>query len=163
MMDPYLPVIALGGLALLLVLCLPLAGVQKLVLELSAWGLRLALVALLAAAAYLWFHPGDLPAQVADPANTFLSNFPGLRGAVPDPGTPYFGACVAACVVIVLLPVLAVLDVSRKLAGWRLRRLRALAVAPPVVAPAPAPAVYRVNRRAAADALAEAHKPYRAS
>jgi hypothetical protein len=164
MIDPtYLPVIALGGLALLGVLCLPFARIQKLVLELFAWGLRLALLALLGAAAYLWFRPGDLPAEVADASNTFLSNFPGLRGVVPDPGTPYFGACVASCVVIVLLPVLAVLDVSRKLAGWRLRRLRALAAAPPVVAAAPAPPVYRVNRRTAADALADAGKPHRAS
>ena len=46
MLDPYLPVIALVGLALLAVLCLPFARLQKLVLELSAWGLRLALLAL---------------------------------------------------------------------------------------------------------------------
>ena len=52
----------------------------------------------------------------------------------------------------------AVLDVSRKLAGWRLRRLRALAATPPTVVAPPAPAlvVQRVNRRSAADALAEA-------
>ena len=154
MMDPYLPVIALGGLALLLVLCLPLAGVQKLVLELSAFGLRLALLALLGAAAYLWFYPGDLLAEVTDTSNTFLNTFPRLKGVVPEPGTQYFGICAASCVVVVLLPLLAVLDVSRKLAGWRLRRLRALAAAPPVVAtaaappvgataPAPAPAVHR--------------------
>ena len=163
MIDPYLPVIALGGLALLLVLCLPFARIQKLVLELSAWGLRLALLALLGAAAYLWFHPGDLPAEVADTSNTFLNTFPRLKGVVPEPGTQYFGVCVAACIVIVLLPLLAMLDVSRKLAGWRLRRLRALAAAPPVVAPAPA-AVYRVNRRVAADALADAgaRKTFRA-
>jgi hypothetical protein len=166
MFEPYLPVIALVGLALLLVLCLPFARVQKLVLELSALVLRLAILALLGAAAYLWFQPGDLPAEVMDTSNTFLSTFPRLRGNVPGPGTPYLGICAAAFFVSVLLPLLAVLDVSRKLAGWRLRRLRALAAAPEVVEPpAPAPAVQRVNRRAAPDALADAgaRKPLRAT
>jgi hypothetical protein len=165
MLDPYLPVIALVGLALLAALCLPFARVQKVVLELSAWTLRLALLGLLGAAAYLWFHPGDLPAEAADAANAFLSAFPRLKGVVPEPGTPYFGICAAALVVVVFLPLLAVLNVSRKLARRRLRRLRALAAAPQAVAPAPAPApvVHRVNRRAAADALAEAgsRKPIR--
>jgi hypothetical protein len=162
MIDPYLPVIVLGGLALLAVLCLPFARLQKLVLVLAAWGLRLALLALLGAAAYLWFHPEDLPAEVADASNTFLNSVPRLKGVVPEPGSPSFGACAAASLVIVLLPLLAALDVSRKLAGWRLRRLRALAAAPPTVAPPPAPAAapapvpQRVNRRTAAEALAEA-------
>ena len=158
MLHPYLPVIALVGMALLAVLCLPFARIQKLVLELSALGLRLALLALLGAAAYLWLYPGDLLAEVTDTSNTFLNTFPRLKGVVPEPGTQYFGICAAAVVVIMLLPVLAVLDVSRKLAGWRLRRLRALAAAPPVgaTATAPAPAVHRVNRRAAADVLADA-------
>jgi hypothetical protein len=166
MFEPYLPVIALVGLALLLVLCLPFARIQKLVLELSALVLRLAFLALLGAAAYLWFHPSDLPAEVMDTSNTFLSSFPRLRGVLPGPGTPYFGICAAAFFGIVFLPLLAVLDVSRKLAGWRLRRLRALAAAPEVVEPpASAPAVLRVNRRAAADALADAgtRKPIRAT
>src|SRR5262245_35971635 len=166
MFDPYLPVIALVGLALLLALCLPFAPIQKLVLELSAWVLRLGLLALLGAAAYLWFRPGDLPAEVTDTFNTLLSTFPRLKDVVPEPGTPYFGICAAALLVSVLLPLLAVLDVCRKLAGWRLRRLRALAAAPQVAEPqpAPAPAVHRVNRRAAADALAEvgSRKPVRA-
>jgi hypothetical protein len=157
MIDPYLPVIALVGLALLLVLCLPFARIQKLVLELSAWFLRLALLAALGAAAYLWYRPGDLPAEVADTSNTFLSAFPRLKGVVPEPGTPYFGICAAAFVVSLLLPLLAMLDVSRQLAGRRLRRLRALAAAPQIVEPpAPAPGVHPVNRRAAADALAGA-------
>jgi hypothetical protein len=165
MLDPYLPGIVLFGLALLLVLCLPIAPLQKLVLELSAWVIRLALLALLGAAAYLWFFPGDLPAEAADLSHDFLNTFPRLRDAVPEPGTPYFGVCVAAFFVTLLLPLLAVLDVSRKLAGWRLRRLRALAAAQQVVEapPAPAPAMPRVNRRSAADALAEAgsRKPFR--
>lgn len=157
MLDPYLPVIALAGLALLAVLCLPFAGLHKLVLEVSALVLRLALLALLAAAAYLWFQPGNLPADLAYASFDFLNSWPRLRGIVPDPGTPYFGACVAAIVVVVLLPMLAALDVSRKLAGWRLRRLRAMAAAPRVVVAPPATTpVYRVNRRAAADTLAGA-------
>jgi len=166
MVDPYLPVIALVGLALLAVLCLPFAAVQKLVLELSAGVLRLALLALLGAAAYLWFHPSDLPAEVAETSNTFISNYPRLKGIVPEPGTAYFGVCAAAFVVTALLPLLAILDVSRQLAGRRLRRLRALAATPQVVdtPPAPAVVVHRVNRRDAADALAEAgaRKPVRA-
>ena len=166
MLDPYLPVIALVGLALLAVLCLPFARIQKLVLELSAWVLRLALLALLGAAAYLWLYPGDLLAEVTDTSNTFLSSFPRLRGVLPGPGTPYFGICAAAFFVSVLLPLLAVLDVSCKLAGWRLRRLRALAATPEIVEPpAPSPAAQRVNRRAAAEALAQAgaRKPLRAT
>jgi hypothetical protein len=166
MFEPYLPVVALVGLAFMLVLCLPSARIQKLVLELSALVLRLGLLALLGAAAYLWFHPGDLPAEVMDTSNTFLRNYPRLRGILPSPGTPYFGICATAFFVIVLVPLLAVLDVSRKLAGWRLCRLRALAATPEVVEPpAPLPAVQRVNRRAAAEALAQAstRKPLRAS
>ena len=95
---------------------------------------------------------------MADTSNSPLSTFPRLKGVVPEPGTQYFGICAASCVVVMLLPLLAVLDVSRKLAGWRLRRLRALAAAPPVAAttPAPVPATPRVNRRAAADVLADA-------
>jgi len=167
MFEPYLPVIPLVGLALLLVLCLPFARIQKLVLELSALVLRLALLALLGAAAYLWFHPGALPAAVMDTYNTFLSTYPRLKGVVPGPETPYFGICAAALLVSVLLPLLAVLDVSRKLGGWRLCRLRALAAAQQAVGPPPAsaPTVHRVNRRSAADALAEAvsRKPSRAT
>jgi hypothetical protein len=158
MLDPLLKqVIAWAGLALLLLLCLPFARIQKLVLEVSAWALRLALLALLGAAAYLWLRPADLPAEVTD----LLNNSPRLKAILPEPGAQHFGICVAAPLVIALLPLLATLDVSRKLAGWRLRRLRALAAAPP---PAPAPVGRRVDRRAAADALAEAgsRKAYRA-
>src|SRR5205823_2701760 len=171
MLDPmYEQVIAWVGLALLLVLCLPFAGIQKLVLEVYAWALRLALLALLGAAAYLWFRPGDLPVQVTDTLNTF----PRLGGILPEPGTPHFGICATSLIVVTLLPLLATLDVSRKLAGWRLRRLRALATepkaleeppAPPAPQPTPAPVVRRVDRRAAAATLAEAgsRKPFRAA
>lgn len=163
----YGQVLAWVGLALLLVLCLPLARLQKLVLEVTTWALRLALLALVGAAAYLWFRPQDLPVQVT---NT-LDAFPALGNILPSPGTQHFGVCVAALVVLVLLPLLAVLDVSRQLAGSRLRRLRAVAAeakaeeaAPaPTAAPSrPEPAARRVDRRSAAATLAEAgsRKPY---
>jgi hypothetical protein len=151
-------VIAWVGLAVLLLLCLPFAGIQKLVLEVYAWVLRLALLAVVGAAAYLWFCPGDLPAQVTDALDTF----PRLKGILPEPGAQHFGVCAAAPLVIVLLPLLAVLDVSRKLAGWRLRRLRALAAettvvqSPPASEPRSAPVVHRADRRDAADTLAKA-------
>jgi hypothetical protein len=159
--PPHEHVIAWVGLALLLVLCLPFARMQKLVLEVYACALRLALLALLGAAAYLWSRPGDLPVEVTDT----LNSFPRLKAILPEPDTQHFGVCAAALLVIVLLPLLAILDVSRKLAGWRLRRLRALAAEPrvadlpPAPEPSPAPVVRRVGRRFAADTLAEAGSP----
>jgi hypothetical protein len=157
----YEQVLAWVGLVLLLALCLPLAGIQKLVLEVYSGVLRLALLALLGTGAYLWFRPDQLPGEVTDT----LSNFAWLRDLLPQPETPYFGICAAALVVVVLLPLLAVLDVCRKLAGERLRRLRALAAGPaaeaslsPAPAPqhGPSPAPRRIDRRAAADTMAEA-------
>src|SRR4051812_41130096 len=112
--DPlYAQVITWVGLAGLLVLCLPFARIHKLVLEVYALALRLALLALLGAAAYLWFRPGDLPEEVTDT----LANFPRLQAILPEPGTQVFGVCTASLFVLVVLPVLALLDVSRKLAG----------------------------------------------
>jgi hypothetical protein len=162
----YEQVLAWAGLALLLVLCLPFTRIQKLLLEVSAWSLRLALLGLLGAAAYLWFRPQDLPADVT---NT-LDAFPLLGRVLPAPGTQNFGICLAALLVVPLLPLLAILDVSRQLAGGRLRRLRTVAAevkahagapAPPAM-PTPAPAVRRVDRRSAAEALADAgsRKPF---
>jgi hypothetical protein len=167
MVEPlYVRVIAWVGLAVLLVLCLPFTRIQKLVLDVYAWALRLALLALLGAAAYLWFRPGDLPAGVTDT----LNNLPSLKDILPDPETQHFGVCAAALAVLVFLPVLAFLDIVRKLVGAPLRRLRAPAAEPtvasappaaeptpaPTPAPRPAPVVRRVDRRAAADTLAEA-------
>jgi hypothetical protein len=157
---PYPQVIAWGVLALLLLLCLPFARIQKLVLEVYAWALRLALLGVLGAAAYLWFQPGDLPVEAANA----LDRLPTLKAILPEPGTQYFGVCTGALVVALFLPLLAILDVSRKLAGWRLRRLRALAAEPKVVRslpeqptpPQPVPVVRRADRRAAANTLAEA-------
>jgi hypothetical protein len=169
MIDPlYAQVIVWVGLALLLVLCLPFARIQKLVLEVCALALRVALLALLAVAVYLWFRPAELPVEVRDT----LNNVPRVKAILPEPGTQYFGVCAASLLVIVFLPLLAILDVTRKLAGWRLRRLRSLAAESKVVEPPPAtqsrpaPAAgRRVDRRAAAAALAEAgsRNPGRAS
>jgi hypothetical protein len=158
MYEQLLPWAPWAGLALLAVFCLPIACLQKLVLEVTAWGLRLALLALLAAGAYLWFRPGELPAEVTG----VLGNFPNLLAVLPEPGTPAFGLCAATLVVAVFVPLLAVLDVTRKLAGRRLGRLRALTAAP-VTAPPPAepapmgmPIERPVDRRTAAAAIASA-------
>jgi hypothetical protein len=163
MLDPLsMQVLAWVGVALLLILCLPFAWIQKLVLELSAWALRLALLALIGAAAYLWFRPEDLPGAVPET----LDSFPRLRAILPEPGTQPFAVCVASLIVVPLLPLLATLDVSRKLAGWRRSRLPALASGPKEaeVPPAPQqnpPPSRRVDRRAAADTLAQAsRKPF---
>jgi hypothetical protein len=156
MYEQILPWAPWAGLALLAILCLPIACFQKLVLELTAWSLRLALLGLLAAGAYLWFRPGELPAEVTGA----LGNFPRLLTVLPEPGTPAFGLCAATLVVAVFVPVLAVLDVTRKLAG-RLRRIRAL-TADPVSATAAEPAPVGVpierpvDRRTAAAAIASA-------
>src|SRR4051812_50105986 len=88
----YEPVIACAGLAVLFLLCLPLVGIHKLILELSAWILRLSLLALLGAAAYLWVNPGQLPPEVPEA----LSRFPWLQPYLPDPATPYFSAVIVA-------------------------------------------------------------------
>ena len=120
------------GLGVLLLLCLPIPSVQKVVLEVSAWALRLAMVALLVGGAYLWFRPGEMPTQVS----SVLSDFPRLLTWLPEQGSPPFALCLACGIVAALVPVLAMLDVSRKLAGARLRRLRALTASPvKVVAP----------------------------
>jgi hypothetical protein len=164
MFDPlYNQVIVWVGIALLLLLCLPFAAVQRLVLEVSAWALRLVLLGVVGAAAFLWFRPADLPAEVT----ATLEDWPRLQSMLPEPGTQHFGVCAAALLVFLFLPLLAILDVSRKLAGWRLRRLRALAAEPKVVQPlseppAPATTLRRVDRRAAANTLAEAGSPRQA-
>src|SRR5262249_15628545 len=112
MNDPlYSQVIAWVGLALLLLLCLPFATVQKMVLEAYAWAVRLARRGAVGAGAYLWSRPADLPAVVTET----LSEWPRLRAILPEPGTQHFGVCAAALVVLAFLPVLAILDVSRKL------------------------------------------------
>lgn len=144
------------GLGVLIVLCLPISRIQKLVLEIFAWSLRLAMIALLAAGAYLWFRPGEMPADVSN----VLNDFPGLLALLPAQGSPEFALCLACWIVAALVPFLAVLDVSRKLAG-RVHRIRTL-TAHPVVTAAPAqtvvsvPILRPVDRRTAASVLTSA-------
>jgi hypothetical protein len=144
------------GLGVLLVLCLPISRIQKLVLEIFAWSLRLAMIGLLAAGAYLWFRPGEMPAAVSG----VLNDFPGLLALLPERGTPAFALCLACWIVAALVPFLAVLDVTRKLAG-RVHRIRTL-TAHRVVAAAPVqpvvsvPVLRPVDRRTAADVIGAA-------
>lgn len=152
------------GLGVLTLLCLPIPPVQKLVLEVSAWALRLGMIALLAGGAYLWFRPGEVPAGVSG----VLNDFPGLLSLLPERGSPAFALCLACCVVTALVPLLAVLDVSRKLAG-RVCQIRTLTAAPadppraaspvpPAEEPMPVgvPILRPIERRRAAEAMASA-------
>jgi len=140
MYEQILPWVGLGAL---LLLCLPVPAVQKLVLEVTAWSLRLAMIGLLAAGAYLWFRPGDMPAEVSG----VLNDFPRLLTVLPERGSPAFALCAVCWIVAALVPVLAILDVTRKLAGQRLCRLRTLTARPvepvavvrPAASAAPAP------------------------
>jgi hypothetical protein len=111
------------GLCVLLVLCLPIPAIQKVILEVGTWSLRLGMVALLAGGAYLWFRPGELPAGVS----RVVSDFPGLLSLVPDRGSAAFGLCLACWVVAALVPLLAVMEVTRRL--YRVRELTARPVA----------------------------------
>jgi hypothetical protein len=164
-----------AAFALVLVLCLPFAAARKVVLEVSSWGLRLGLLALLACGAYLWFRPASVPTEVV----RVVDASPLLREILPAPGSQAFGLAAATLVVAILLPLLAVLDVARILGGGRLRRLCRLSDAMRAE-PAPAPTVVqtspparpvvaavpinrRPDRRTAAETMAEAgsRKPFR--
>jgi hypothetical protein len=151
------------GLGVLVLLCLPVSPIEKLVLEISAWALRIGLLAVLAGGAYLWFRPGEMPTETA----RIVNNFPGLLSILPAQGTPAFGLALACLTAAALVPLLAALDVTRKLAG-RVRRIRTLTAAPvavkpvlpvePVEEPLPVgvPVLRPVERRRAADAMATA-------
>jgi len=150
----YEHILAWGGAAVLLLLCLPLSATRKLILELCAWTLRLGLVALLAGGAFLWFRPELLPAECID----VLDSFPRVRDILPSPTDQTFGLRAAGLIAVVLLPLLAVFDVTAKLAGRRYRRLRLLTDTVPaapteVVVQAPP---RRPDRREAADTMAQA-------
>jgi hypothetical protein len=139
-----------AGLAFLLLFCLPIPFIQRTILALSSWAVRLGLFALIAGAAYLWFRPNELPSQ----AREILNWAPWLRSMLPEAGTMWFGVCAAALCVAVLAPVLAVLDCARNRGRLLVKReVREIASAPP---PAPVQVVVpaRVGRRAAADVLA---------
>ena len=155
----YEQIIPWAALALAALLCLPVAGLQKLVLEVSAWALRLGMLAVLGLAGYLWFFPDQLPAEVA----STLGEFPRVKAILPEPTSPLFGMSVAIPLVIALLPLLAVLDVARKLGGRAVRRLRVLAAAPTaekvdLVEPPTRSGIMvrRIDRRTAADAMISA-------
>lgn len=160
MSQQIMPIVAWAGLAVLAILCLPIA--RKFVLELSTWVLRLGMLALLAGGAYLWFRPGDVPAGVS----SFLDGEAWLLSMLPDRSAPYFGICLSSLVVLALLPLLAALDVTRRLAG-RVGRIRLLTdervleaaiaePAPTIVESAPmgVPVMRPVQRRTAANAIA---------
>jgi hypothetical protein len=161
----YEQVLAWAVLVVLLILCLPFTGLSRLVLEITVWGLRLAMIALLAGAGYLWFYPDQMPPAVM----SVLSGWPNLLAFLPERGSPYFGVGLIAPVVAALLPVLAILDLIRLLAGRPLRQLRAIAsgkavvpaAAPPAPAPAPAPARAMDRQTAAAAMAAAARRPDR--
>ena len=107
----YAHIMAWIGLGVLTLLCLPILSVQKLILEVSAWALRLGMIALLGGGAYFWFRPGEVPTGVS----RVLNDFPGLLSFLPEYGSPSFALCLACYIVAALVPLLAVLDVSRKL------------------------------------------------
>jgi hypothetical protein len=157
----YTNIIAWTGLAMLLVLCLPVASLQKLLLTVYGWTLRLALVALIVGAGYLWFRPAQAPVEVTES----LQHFPWAKSWLPEPGTPVFGICAVGLISIVLLPLLAVFDLCRRSVIRRVEHVTTI-----VDQPAPAPrnaslppaapqpinqAPRRFGRRAAADAMAQ--------
>jgi hypothetical protein len=106
----YMHIIAWAGLAMLLILCLPITRLQKLILAIYGWTIRLTLLALIGGAAYLWFRPAQVPVEVTD----FMRNFSWMRSALPEPGTPVFGICTAGLASIVLLPLLAAFELCRR-------------------------------------------------
>ena len=131
-------------------------------------GRRLAMLGL-SRRVYLWFGQASTCRGVA-----VLADFPRLLSVLPDRGSPAFALCAACWVVAVLVPILAILDVTRQLAGRRLYRVRALTAdtvearlvmkpAPPVAAETVAepvevgvPILRPVERRTAAAAIASA-------
>jgi len=145
-------------LGVLLFLCLPILTVQKVVLAVSSWVLRIALVGLLTAGAYLWFRPGDMPAQVS----AVLNDFPGLLALLPERNSPAFALSLACWIVAALVPILAALDVARRRVAVRERetveetRETVLPLGEPVVEEMGVPVMRPIERRTAAAALAVA-------
>jgi hypothetical protein len=176
MSEQFVPWAAWAGLVVLAILCLPIGGCQRFVLSVSVWVLRLALLAVLAGGAYLYFRPGEMPDRVAN----VLNDFPGLLSVLPDRAAPYFGLCLACLIVAPLIPVLAALDVTRALAGRRLNRLCAIAdgrpqvvtvesaprtvveTAPPMAPPVveATPVMRPIDRRTASTAFASAPRSH---
>ncbi len=107
----------------LFLLCLPIAGTRKFILEVFTWTLRFSLMALLILAGVLWFRPELLPNECAN----FVNSSPELSRYFPAPFTPLFGLAASCFIAAVSLPCLAMLDVARRLAGRRTRVLCYLA------------------------------------
>jgi hypothetical protein len=152
------------GLGALAVLCLPIPQLQRLLLDVSAWALRLGLLAVLAGGAYLWCRPGEMPARVT----RALNDFPGLLALLPEPDSPAFAPGLAFAVVAPLVPLLAILDVTRGLtrraartpapAASRTAPDRTVGPLPPTeeTMPVGVPLLRPVERRTAAAAMAAA-------
>jgi len=162
----YETIIAWAGLGLLFLLCLPFARVQRTLLVVYGLGLRLGMIALVLAAAYLWFRPAEIPSEVTDT----VRNISALERILPEPGTPIFAICAVSLIAVALLPLIAVIDICRRAVG-RTEKIvvtetvrvqnapavfeeRSTPVAPVAVAINPAPS--RFGRRAAANAIAQA-------
>jgi hypothetical protein len=146
------------GLVILGLLCLPIPFMQRVILEVSMWALRLTIIALLVGGAYLWFRPGDMPSRVA----AVLADFPGLLALLPDRGSPAFALCLACWLAAALVPIVAGLDVVRRLCLVRTRPVVPVVEAEPVLPVAEqveemgVPVLRPVERRTAAAALATA-------
>jgi hypothetical protein len=159
----YENILAWVGLALVFFLCLPVARVQRYLLGLYGLGLRLGMLALVGAAAYLWFWPTQLPPDVAE----VVRKTPLLNSILPDPGTPAFAICAVSLIAVAVLPLVAVIDACRRVVGRR-EPVVLSGAAPAQTVPAvlddrsrplpqaPAATPPRFGRRAAADAMAEA-------
>src|SRR5439155_23142336 len=76
------------------------------------------------------------PERLPDQCLRLLNDFPAIRDVLPPAGSPTFGLAASGFIAVLLLPLLAVFDVTRHLAGERLCRLRALADGRAVAAPA---------------------------
>lgn len=125
-----LNVLAWAALAIVLLLSLPASEISKFVLEIVTLALRLALWMVLAAGIFLWLRPEALPPV----AEELFQQLPQeALDILPAPGEPIFGLVMASIIVGVFLPVLAMLDVTRKLSGSHLRRLRALSREKPLI------------------------------
>lgn len=162
----YETIVAWAGMGLLLTLCLPFATVQRFLLMVYGLALRLGMIALVAAAGYLWFRPAELPSEVANS----VRNVPVLERILPEPGTPIFAVCLVSLIAVVILPLIAVIDVCRRRARTQERVAVSEAArgpsAPAVfeerTAPVPSipvatnPAPSRFGRHAAANAMADA-------
>jgi hypothetical protein len=143
------------GLVVLGLFCLPIPFMQRVILQVSTWALRLAIIGLLLGGAYLWFRPDAMPPRVS----AILADFPGLLALLPDRGSPAFGLCLACWLATALVPIVAGFDVARRLCLVRTRPVVEAESVLPVaeqVEEMGVPVLRPVERRTAAAALATA-------